>query len=1041
MMVCATLLQTYIEQNEVMKRFLILLIAAFWMTGASQAQPNAVWINTGSINAPNPDPIPAIDATNFVNQGTINISGSFTLIPFGFADVLNYTNRGTMSSDVGFTFNDISPSSGFSGRSAFFGNANVGKIYATGGYFTYAYNSGKTLDLLAAQYGDITISATNVVNNGLLQCGSGGLLTIDGYNVDLSRGSAVIDPSEVFDAVLVSSNFITSGNVKGISPAYWGLGSQTNVMKNGVFTTSAFQSPRYSITNVVNSFFLFNNYQIFGNHVTASGNVQLYSTGNSNSFYQYILVGNAHTNDLKVTTYYGASDPMTPAGVPMFVQLAGSYTNATGTVQTNYIYISDTFGSDTNLALKVYGYDAARDIEYIPTNYYIDRLTNDITKNFIGIAPGNTPFDLTALAGTVLKGATNNDFAAFGFEMTAETTPPDPAVPGQTFTNIPGRMEINADNYLNLYKSTVTGPNFLGITATNHCTGTDSASVSSPNISLNLGTTNGFLSISNFIPSKIAALVGSVEIYSSRWTNVDTNGVTNSYSILLVNADLSASQKPAIQTLFLRSTNVSISDSLEIATNNGNNFLIDSQNFTLTANPVNPAFHGELIFDSTTPIWQNAFPNLNNFTNSGDIISPTTIYMAKLLTDPYSQASITNGYSNIANFGTINCAGLTTLSSNFVANNSNSTNAIIAQSGPINISANNVTFMNANISNATSGDIFINAGNLALLNGSKLTTPGSLFLSVTNSISDSGATSSNVFQVYNGIYLENVPAFGGLYGTTISNYSYPGFDTVNLWSAPDLGRVASGYANNGALGHLVLNALDSSAQFAFQGPDSTNKYAIYVDKLELQGGMTNFSGSGTNLSHPGFDIDPNFTIYYANAMSGSNDVSETLNHAYGYNGSSGGSLVWLPAYAGIFSGTNFVYKGVTNFVNKSLLYSKSIDSNGNGKNNFSDLTNGVNPFYSQTNISMKVTRAIVLSTNTVTHAVSTNIYPSISWNLLGNNATNSVIYTTNLNIPTATWSVLTNFQSATNINNFNFVDKTHTNGLYYYRLNIYPYQP
>ena len=1027
------------------------------MEVSGHAQPNAVWINTGNINAPSPDPYPSIDATNFINQGSITFTNSTSVVPFGFADVLNYTNRGTMSSDTGFTFNNLSPSSGFSGRSAVFGNANVGKIYATGGYLSFASISAAHLVDVASLYGDLTISAKNVINYGLLQTGSGGLINIDGNNIDFSRGSIVIDPTLVYDAAIGFTNFVQAGNIQGINPQYWGLGSQTNIMADGNFGSTFFQSPPYIITNLPTSnVFIFGQYNILlGANVTASGNYQPDTPGNSNRIYQYILVGNKNTNQIIATTYYGLPpDPTKPSPVAEYVQLAGAYTNSRGVAKTNYLLIRDAFPYDTNLALKVYGYDAARDIEWVPTNYIVGPTNVDISQTIfglIGVAHGNTPFDPSLLSGKILGGATNNDFTAFGIQMTAETTAPDPSIPGQTYTNIPGRLEIVADNYLNLFRSTVVGPNFVSIISTNHTTGTDSATVNTPNFSLNLGTTNGILNVSNFIPAAVPALVGYVDMYSSRWTNVDTNGITNHYSILLVNAQLSASKKPAIQNLSLRSTNVTISDSMEIATNQGNNFLINAQNFTLTVNPTNASAFGQLIFDSTTPIWQQAFPVLNNMTNYGDIESPTSIYMAKVGTDPYTQAGLTNGYVNIANYGVINSFGLITLSSNFLADNSTTQKGITSYSSPINISANNVTFVNAqianafstnlNITNGISGDIFVNAGNLAMLKGSRLYTPGSLHFSVTNSMSDSGATSSNVFSVYNGIFLDQVPLTGGLYGTTISNYSYPGFETFNSWAARDLGRVANGFANNGALGHLVLNGLDSFSQFGFEVPTSSNNYAIYVDKLELQGGMTNFTGIGTNVNHQGFDIPTNFTIYYADAVAGSNDVSETLNHAYGYNGTSGGSLVWLPAYAGLFSGTNFVYKGVTNFVNKSLLFSKSIDSNGNGKNNFNDLTNGVNPFYTQTNISMKVTRSFVLSTNSVTHAVSTNIYPSISWNLLGNNATNSVIYTTNLSIPTANWLVLTNFQSPTNINNFTFVDKTHTNGLYYYRLNIYPYQP
>ena len=108
-----------------MKRLFLngfLALALVWARLASAA--DLLYENDGQINSP-PDIAPQVDATNFLNDGLINIAlNSFvvtnstifsaivlntSILPFDFSDVQNYTNRGQMLCDTGFRF-DTAPS-------------------------------------------------------------------------------------------------------------------------------------------------------------------------------------------------------------------------------------------------------------------------------------------------------------------------------------------------------------------------------------------------------------------------------------------------------------------------------------------------------------------------------------------------------------------------------------------------------------------------------------------------------------------------------------------------------------------------------------------------------------------------------------------------------------------------------------------------------------------------------------------------------------------------------------------------------------------
>ena len=253
--------------SDVMKRILFSSLLALALVRGAMAAPTASWINNGTTNCP-PSPIPSIDATNFVNNGQFNLflSGvgtlngngngnqiiflNTTVQPYDFSDVLNYTNRGLLTCDAGFLFNFQPSGTGSAHRSASFGNANVGIIDA--GSVTNAFTTN--LVFFNAILPSITISATNVVNAGLLDVGVNGLMTVDGESIDLTRGTLTIEGLQTFGSffsLFLGGNFFGATIGAGIFDNYWGLGIQTNAFLSGNYSLPTVFSPNFTATNVL----------------------------------------------------------------------------------------------------------------------------------------------------------------------------------------------------------------------------------------------------------------------------------------------------------------------------------------------------------------------------------------------------------------------------------------------------------------------------------------------------------------------------------------------------------------------------------------------------------------------------------------------------------------------------------------------------------------------------------------------------------------------------------------------------------------------
>lgn len=987
-----------------MKRFFLASILAAGLGLSAVADPAPVFINNGSLitNAP-----PPVDALQFINNGTFDIGfniitnvnsslvGSIvfaqSIFPFDFSDVLIYTNRGVMACDTGFIFDDAPSTNGIRHRSSLFGNANVGQISSGSAFSAFSSSpvlfGGRGLSLATA-LPLLQISATNVVNPGNLTVGINGLIAIDGEMLNLNRGTLHVEGFEdfasagAFTGTNLSSGALLSGAASfniGIFDRYWGFGNQTNVLTLGSVSLPFPNSPN---SNVTNSNFTptSQSFSLFGAIAFANTN----KINDSNFTYQAVLV-NTNVGFSTDVRFQNGGDFATPV-----IQWISVVTNNSGSAPvTNALYLEDFYGSTPTNMLVTNTFTVSGTPEPSPYNYVFNRTFSGFTGLPVGNSTPYTPGNLFSSSGMP---TVTNVYAAYGVTISASTAIPDPNLSGSSITNVSGRIEVKADRSLDLTRATVTGANYLKLNSTNHFAGTTNAQIVATAMDINLGTTNGFLSVSNLVAPFVARMSGTVDAYSARWTNI-VNGVTNRYHVLMVDALLTPTSPVTLVSFQVRSTNVVISDALDVT----QNFLINAQRLTITSNtPDSLVTGGSIIIESPDILWSPSFPTLQYFTNFGSLTVPNTTFFAGIRSSPYYSSNFTEPYQAFVNHGTITTAG-NSIWANYVENSGTgvqttnngvvTTNSAIlfSSSGPINVQANTAVLANGAFTATPIGDLSITSGSLSISNHA-LQANGALTLTVTNSLTDGGVTSSNFWTVGDGFNLFLKPATGDLLGTTLSSTAPAGLEVSTVWAGQDRGATAAGFNNDAALGHLILNGLGNGSSFFFGGTNAAAHNAMYVDLLEFQGTATNQGIQGGQLVFTALDIDPSMTIYFADAIMNGLDVSEKLD------GSSGGRAVWVPSYAGFFSGTNITYpSGHVYRFNRGLVLSGDIDSDGDGTVNRFDPT----PIFTADNLGLTLT--------------ITNLPPksaNITWHTLAN-STNFLYFNTSLG--STNWLLLTNF--------------------------------
>jgi hypothetical protein len=947
-----------------MKRHILIGLACLAMVSVALARTDPSYVNSSSLICP-PATLPVIDATNFINNAAF-IDNSFisfntvnlTLTPYETANTVNYTNFGVMGSLAGFEFDT------FNTRTARYTNAGTlynagGAIINCGGTNDGPYFSTNNADFffLAVGFGGALClaSATNIINNGTIDMGPDSLLSLQGQNINLKGGLLNMEGFETGDLFGA-----------GMFDSYWGLGQTRNYNPAAEFSSFGAGTPGpYWVTNRYYSA-MQTELAAATPYMNAITNAISITTDGTNSqigldiSYEIVFLSTADDTNISHNVYF--------PGLSV-VDWAWPLTNIiTGLTQTNHLFLEDNLIGVTNVVLTTNGVappSTGYANTFIPTNYFFFQY-------------GLPFFSLPTSPGLplgIIGPNTNNftsQFTAYEALFT-NTTVILSDIAGQTYTNMPGRIEVTASKQLDLSSSRIAGLNYVRLTATNNFTQDRNTRILSAVADYNLGVTNATLTFSNLLAPTCPRLNGFVDVWSTAWTNfpspvtnfigISTNVYyyTNSYFITVVDSFLRSSTPSEVQNLTLHGSNVVISDVLNVLSN----LTIDAYHLMVVTNgPGAQAPEGQLNFPSGQLLGTASLPRLQTLTNYGLISVQNAAFFG----------SASQPYWDFVNHGSVKVQGCSIWATNF-----ENTGLVDGGPGPINLSATTATLDNGVLS-APFNDIVLSSGSLFISN-QLLNTGHSLTLLVTNSLNDGGTASGNVWLV-GGVFGFNLPLdppVASLLGTTITDTAPPYASVGCQWAARDIGPSAAGYSNNAALGRLILDGGVGSS-FVFSGPSANN--ALYVDYLEFRDSMTNFDGSGSLLN---LQVAPGMKIYYAQLIINGISWAEKLNHK------NGGGLNWVSSYAGAFSSTNMLYPdGTTHLLNLALVQSCDLDSNANGIPNCLDPA----PVFVSSDVGLAAAftnapqRGVVLSWNSLPYSTNWVFFePSLTatnWQLLTN---------------------------------------------------------
>jgi glucuronoarabinoxylan endo-1,4-beta-xylanase len=845
---------------------------------------DAIYISPAQVYSP-----PNVDATAFYNGGMWDIGTS--PYPFQTQNTLYYTNNGTMTGSVGWEF-DFGPlPNGGRGWSASFVN---GKASSTIQALDSSVRNPGTLYSYLVSY--LWVSATNIIAQGgsTLGAGPNGEVKLTGGNVNLSRSILKITPIVPTGGATGGTNFTSD---TAIYSTDWG---QTNGL---IFNSAAL----WDGTNVAAPFYYVydncstnpapgaladtNTPTVADSLITLLGSTTVTVTNSdgtpssipnfgTNYANQAAFVLLSANNGVTAQIRFSPSANLPPPALQnVAVQFTAPTLNAiTLVVQTNYLYLVDTLATATNTGLNIdtnfnpnYPCSGFR---YRPANYILSRL--EPAAFALGVPGSGLPaanFFFQPDFTNSMVSANYGAYAAFIDSLSAE--PVNAAV-----TNLPGRIGVYANN-LNLSQMRASALGEITIHATNvgNLAGAN-AVLDSQYLSLDLGSTNGYLNISNLVSQNVARFQGSITNFSAVWTNylrvvfesyessnrpppstnVDwyrsdiTNYIQEEFSILIVDARQLTAQVPVIaQDLRLHSTNIVISDPFTVA----ESFLLDCRSFTLNNDLIFPGYFssiplpgGTSLFDSAIQNWVSALaPNLLYFTNTGYLYVENSAHFGDDTAVPYSE---------FFNSGVIDSGDQTIHSLDLEIINGR----CYAFAGDFSATAQSIKVTGPPppgyiYSIRSANDINLTANTL-VFDPAALYADGALNFNVTNTLSDNNTAGS--FTCYNGFNLWIKPQYGDLNGSTITDIASVDYATIDhAWAGEDRGPSLAGYTNNVAIGTLVLSAQNPDAQFPplFHFYGTTGSNGMYVGVLDL----SQLNANSADLANM-IQIDPGLKIYF-----------------------------------------------------------------------------------------------------------------------------------------------------------------------------------
>lgn len=939
-------------------RHLFLVTIAAGLASAALAQQQT-FLNNGVYEIP---PDPGIDAQNFVNAngGVFIVTNgvnqeTLEAQPFTTTDTLNYTNRGTMIGNPGFDFEYFpsvppppQPGVPFNNLAANFVNQGNGPaggtIDCTGLSIFPIDNFSEEVQLNPK----LVVGATNVVDSGIISMDSAGLVDIRGQNLDLRRGT-----------------FSMSGGAGLFNILDWGSGGRgTNTDLFGPWDPANDLTP----TTAISADFASSLTGLIGLQMVLTNSTPYFESlngvinGNTIVWRGIFLQDSSPSNVTKNVYFEGNA-----AGAGDFhIEWVGTVTDpVSGAVSTNYLYLSDdpAVRRLTNFSFTTTPIVPANplgDFSLISSTVRLANPANASPSSFVNQWPTN--------------GATND----FAYVDAAPT--PAAATNGVFYsvTNVLGRIQLSSSQSLNLANTRISGQNYLRLSAPVDFQGNSNSLISSPFADLNLGVTNGLLTISNLltptvpawqgIPTAPSAVIfdpmGGIQAWSGSFFFTITNAagatITNDVRILMVNSAVLPAGPAFQQDVQLHTgSDLVISDQLNVY----RNFSSDAQVLTITTNgPGAFSLFGVLDLLSPDIFWSGSLSNLQFLTNWGQISAQNQVIFAGNVPGPYSDLNAATPYQAFINHGVITNQGT------FIRTAAFENSGVIAAepAGSVDIAASSGALATNGQFLAPNGYVSISVDSLIASNGVIDAGGGPLTLNINCFISDGYlfgnqfahftnafyphiVTNGNIWTTGGGISIPSMPVShtADLLGTTITNIALNNFVSSNVWPATDDGPNPDGFGDNLAVGRMILNAQPNGV-LNFIAANGSN--AIYIDSIELQGNTTNTDGNGNPLS---ISIEPGMTVYYAQAIQNGVSVAEKLNGKFGGANTNGGQFFWVQNYAGVYSSTNILYPDNNTYIfNEALAISPDINSGGPDGSQVTNafLVNANNPFPIPTNV-------------------------------------------------------------------------------------------
>lgn len=944
------------------------------MAGSAWAGPNTIplYINYTSVTN-----VPQIDALAFANWGTFSVG---SVLPYDFMNVLNYTNRGTMSGFPGFQFDHVDDL-GNRSRAGYFVNEGGASIQVF----------GDSLPLLqGGQPGILQIEADKIVNRGTLMSDTFGVIKVDGGDVDFLRGAVGIEP------IIYGSGWQALPGAEtlyypdeGITDLWWGLGEQDPRFLSSTIVQSFLGSlnaiaPPHNVTNNFGggraSFGLPNPMAfIYTNAVDAT-----------NWIVQVVLASTSDPYLNLQANFFPSSNPTNFINTAT-VQMQADLTNNVGGVYDSIAsYLIDRLVSETNfttltnnltggLPLRPSPYEYTRNLPFefaggmAPNaNRFRTNLADliyhpgypavtNITTNYVVVPnpPDSTNYTMEIVTNIVQATGyaydlVTNLYTGYSASIT-NLVSEIPPVPGAGSTNSQGKVIISADK-LNLERTRIRGEGNVTVKA-RHLVSTKLLSVDVPNLLYDVGSTNGVMQLQNLAPAEVQRYAGDIMAWSAVWTNflnVVTNTITNStitnitidpdagpvttvtndpgtnavstnsvrvgIKVTFVNADdMNTRYGTGIAGLTASSTNIYVADTTRVV----ESLLLEAEN--LGVGPQGELLLGVAgsdVFGFINPVgtvtdWKaENVPDLVRLTNEGVIGVYNQLVLGADREMPYERIEIHGTNSAAAHRYRVN----TLVNSGLITSGrifKFDTNVFVSGPiGPVEIYAGAADFDGGRIESG--GDLVLSATTLRMRHSTN-SAERDIILDVADTLSDSGGDAEVRLETLQGVRMTRKPMRGDLLGTTLA-LSAPRWQLVSsIWAAEDRGNSAAGFEDNVALGRLVLAPQDD-ALIEIGGIGEHN--GLYVDYLEL-GPMALADLENTVL------IDPNLTVYFADANT---DIA-TLTNTFP------GRLQWVSSFAGPNSGIDVALpSGDTIRVNRGYRNSPSIDSDADGTANGHDLS-------------------------------------------------------------------------------------------------------